>query len=304
MRPLTPFDPVAKSQLWSLWSLDAVAARLLHLRGKASYVQKLILEDVIEEGRDEPKHFPDCILPDLIATLKGANKVSSIMVTCRRGGTLPLVLWEWMTTKNLTNLIVGPQLAPPPNAQMHHRVQNFEGFLHEETMPFLDLIRPDTIKLRYFCTFYDEQPPPISSYKPSGPHNSHLRKIVLNVTFPPRFNVPLFDFSGVPDAKIEARFHVGGTGDWDVPDAWKRLKRLLRMAFTEGLDGYDVSRPEPDYASVYRPPLTEIEDGWKPTSAVHLEGAEVEREEAERMQSTFMGAWDRLTFRRVIIRDV
>jgi len=81
-------------------------------------VQQLILENFMEgwqegeEEEEEPKFFPDCILLDLMDALKYANKVTSIEIM-GKGGTLPLSLWDWMRTKNLTKLSVGPQMAPP-----------------------------------------------------------------------------------------------------------------------------------------------------------------------------------------------
>jgi hypothetical protein len=121
--------------------LEAVTARLLHFRGKGSCVQKLILEDFRDKDaeEDEPELFPNCKLYDLVDALKEAIKVTSIEVTCGCGRVLPLPLWEWMATKGLTRFIVGPQLAPPPDAQMLPNVHSFEGGLYEGTIKFLDV---------------------------------------------------------------------------------------------------------------------------------------------------------------------
>jgi len=42
------------------WNSEAVTARLLHFRGKALYVQELILEDFRDDeaDEDEPRLFP------------------------------------------------------------------------------------------------------------------------------------------------------------------------------------------------------------------------------------------------------
>jgi hypothetical protein len=139
-------------------SLDAVKARLLHFRSKAYFVKELILENFMEgwqeeEEEEEPKvfpdwFFPDCILLDVMDALKYANKVTSVEIM-GKGGTLPLSLWDWMRTKNLTKLSVGPQMAPPPDAQMHPKVHKFRGYLHEETMTFLEVSHNPAMILVY-----------------------------------------------------------------------------------------------------------------------------------------------------------
>jgi hypothetical protein len=53
---------------------------------------------------------------DIIDVLKYANKVTSIKIM-GKGGTLPLLLWDWMRMKNLMKLSVGPQMAPPPRVR-------------------------------------------------------------------------------------------------------------------------------------------------------------------------------------------
>jgi hypothetical protein len=141
-RYLTPLDSI---ETLKSWDLDAVTARLHHLRDKAPYVKELILEewrdlDNKNGDADEPDVFPECIMPALLDALKGAKQVTCITVTTSRyGGTLPLPLWEWITTKDLTTFRIGSLLAPPPNAKMHYKVQNFEGGLYNESMPFLEV---------------------------------------------------------------------------------------------------------------------------------------------------------------------
>ena len=147
---LTPLGAV---DAYECCSLDAVKARLLHFCSKACFVQELILVNFIEgwqedEEEEEPKFFPDCILLDVMEALKYANKVTSIEIM-GEGGTLPLLLWDWMRTKNLTKLSVGPQMAPPPDAQMHPKVHKFRGYLHEETMPFLEVSHNPAMILVY-----------------------------------------------------------------------------------------------------------------------------------------------------------
>lgn len=113
-------------------------------------MQELILENFKEgwqegEEEEEPKFFPNCILLDIMDALKYANKVTSIEIM-GKGGTLPLSLWDWI---NLTKLSVGPQIAPPPDAQMHPKVHKFRGYLHYETMPFLEVSYNPAIILVY-----------------------------------------------------------------------------------------------------------------------------------------------------------
>lgn len=213
------------------WNLEAVTARLLHFRGKALYVRELILED-FENDEDEPGLFPDCILHGLVDALQGAIRVTMIKVTCEPEGTLPLPLWEWITTKKLTDFTVGPHLAPPPDAKVHPNIHNFKSGLHERPIQFLDvshkyasskcllntlflqLVCPKKILLNY--QFLEDEPK-ICSYKPSGPHSSHLRKIDLQVTLPLEFDAPLFDFSSAPNATIKARFYLNVTSDRHIP---------------------------------------------------------------------------------------
>jgi hypothetical protein len=127
------------AQSYESWSLDAVMDRISHFRDKAPFVKDLILEDCGPNGGAEPERFPECIIPVLLDALRGANRVVSIKVTGGYGGTLPLSLWEWITTKNLMSLKIGYLLALPPNAMMHPKVRSFEGGLFKETMSFLDV---------------------------------------------------------------------------------------------------------------------------------------------------------------------
>lgn len=141
------------AQSFDSWSLDAVMARISHFRDKAPYVKYLILEDCgnrksnddaeleVLEPSLEPERFPECIILDLLDALRRANQAVSIEVTCGYGGTLPLPLWEWITTKDLKMLKIGHLLAPPPNAMMHPNVRSFQGGLFKESMPFLDVSR-------------------------------------------------------------------------------------------------------------------------------------------------------------------
>ena len=87
---LTPLDNLGT---FEFWSADAVTARLSHLREKAVYVKEFILEDNRSEeaaSDDEPGLLPDFVLPDLLDTLKGMNKVTALSVKCGRGGVFPL----------------------------------------------------------------------------------------------------------------------------------------------------------------------------------------------------------------------
>jgi hypothetical protein len=136
---LTPLDTPATLQHWSI---DAFAARLQHFRDKASCVRNLVLEDFRrndDQNEDEPEIFPDCISLDLVDALNYANKLTSIKVTCARGGKLPLSLWDCMMAKNLTKFSVGHNLTPPPDAQGHMRVHTFQGYLFQEPLLFLDV---------------------------------------------------------------------------------------------------------------------------------------------------------------------
>jgi hypothetical protein len=144
---LTPLD---NSKTLEFWDLSAVTARLHHLREKASYVKELIVEDWKVGHDDDPGVFPECIMPDLMDTLKGLSRVTSITIDCGYGGTIPLPLWEWITTKNLTKLSIGTLLAPPPNAMAHPSVHEFEGGLYEESMAFLE-VKPAISVMKYFC---------------------------------------------------------------------------------------------------------------------------------------------------------
>jgi hypothetical protein len=53
--------------------------------------------------------------------------------------------------------------------------------------------------------------------------------------------------------------------------------------FCEGLDGYDVKRANHSGAKVFRPSQASIDAGWKPNNAVHLQGPEYDRREAQAM---------------------
>ena len=83
----TLLTPLRISESLRHWNLDAVKARLLHFREKASCVRELILEDIKDREEEEPEIFPDCILFDLIDVLKYAHKLTSIEVTFPFGAT-------------------------------------------------------------------------------------------------------------------------------------------------------------------------------------------------------------------------
>lgn len=59
----------------------------------------------------------------------------------------------------------------------------------------------------------------------------------------------------------------------------------MPIAFAEDINSYDVRRS--GGARVTRPPLAEIEAGWKPENAAHLEGEAAERAESERMDAYY-----------------
>ena len=61
----------------------------------------------------------------------------------------------------------------------------------------------------------------------------------------------------------------------------------MPAVFAESLDNYDVNRPYLDDVFITRPSLAEIEAGWKPRNAVHLEGEAEAREEEERMREYY-----------------
>ena len=125
------------------------------------------------------------------------------------------------------------------------------------------------------------------------------------MNLPEEFEGPLLDFSCVPEATIDATFFLGVEYKMHIPvstishgiqydtilnylfsflqEAWQRLKAKLPAVFAEGLDNYDVARPYMDDVFVKRPTLAEIEAGWKPRNAVHLEGEAEAREEKESM---------------------
>lgn len=58
----------------------------------------------------------------------------------------------------------------------------------------------------------------------------------------------------------------------------------MPLAFAEDLKNYNV---ESDGARVTRPALAEVEAGWEPTSAVHLEGEAAERAESQEMDDYY-----------------
>jgi len=129
---------LANSLQLSQSSFDAITARLQNFRDKASYVQDLTLRFGETDGQDVDELFPSRAMPDLIDALSCANKLISIQLISRQRGKLPLPLWNWLTTKNLTKFRVGSDLAPPPDAKKHFRVPTFECNLYEEPMQFLN----------------------------------------------------------------------------------------------------------------------------------------------------------------------
>ena len=72
-----------------------------------------------------------------------------------------------------------------------------------------------------------------------------------------------------------------------LQEAWQGLKAKLPAVFAEGLDNYDVARPSRGDVFITRPTLAEIEAGWKPMNAVHMEGEAEAREEQESMNEYY-----------------
>jgi len=169
-------------------------------------------------------------------------------------------------------------LSPAPNAKVHPSVKKFETSLSSPGMSFMDLVRPRHIELDYYS--YG----PIQPYKPSGSENPQLRHIVLRVSplhDPP---LPLFDFSGVPQAEILAEFYIGANNKMHIPEGWKTLKRQLPTLFHKDLNGFNVCRSDRHGARIFRPSQETIQAGWVPEDAVHLQGPEYDEREAEDMR--------------------
>lgn len=129
---------LANSPQLSQSSFDATAARLQNFRDRASHVHDLTLRFGKTDDQDVDELFPSHAMPDLIDALNCTNKLISIQLTSDQRGKLPLPLWNWLTTKNLTKFSVGCRLAPPPDAQKHFRVPTFESYPYEEPMQFLN----------------------------------------------------------------------------------------------------------------------------------------------------------------------
>lgn len=132
---------------WS-WNLDAVKARLNHLRDKAPFIKKLTIQLEDQKGRVGADTGSDQLvftISNVLQALKGANQIKSITISSDDDddGVLPLPLWEWITMKELTMLAILSPLVPPPDAMVHTRVHQFEGRLFNNSMPFLK-VRTDS----------------------------------------------------------------------------------------------------------------------------------------------------------------
>jgi hypothetical protein len=110
------------------------------------------------------------------------------------------------------------------------------------------------------------------------------------------------DFSCVPEATIRATFYLRVEYKMHIPvstnshviefetiliclyylNSFQEARRLKATVFAKGLDNYDVACPFRTDVFVTRPTLAEIEAGWKPGNAAHLEGEAEAREEKER----------------------
>jgi hypothetical protein len=232
------------------WNVDVVRARLVRFMAKAGYVKELVLQDWRIDNEGEPGVFPELILPELIDALKCAHAVTSIEVSANYNATLPLPLWEWITTKDLAEFKIGDLLAPPPGAMIHPSVAHFKGGLYECSLPFLEVLTPSSsfslllwlihiysilsqlmcpksIKLVYPIWYKD--PPPMATYRPISNSNadsdanspspySNLCKITIEIyRLPEHFPHPTFDFSGVPQAAIYVNIYLGVEYKMHVP---------------------------------------------------------------------------------------
>lgn len=75
-------------------------------------------------------------------------------------------------------------------------------------------------------------------YKPSDFHTSHVRNIILDIGIPWKFDPPLLDFSGVPNATVYGRFYK--------PDLRRRVRTtLFSFATTNKLYDPDLYSSDP-----------------------------------------------------------
>jgi hypothetical protein len=87
-------------------------------------------------------------MPDLLDALEELSQVTTITFECE-SITLPLPLWEWITTKDLKKLTIGSFMAPPPNAMIHPSLREFDGGLYNESIPFLE-VKLATLAMKIF----------------------------------------------------------------------------------------------------------------------------------------------------------
>ncbi|KAH7925230.1 hypothetical protein BV22DRAFT_1195306 [Leucogyrophana mollusca] len=273
---LTPLDT---SETMEKWDREAVLARLTHLSEKATYVRELVIYNVSQKDMDL---FPEDTMPELERVLKLCTQVTTVTLKISSDGTMPLFMWEWFTTLPLRVLNVG-RLAPPEGQlQPLTKVTHFEGFFYDKTRPFLYLVKPQYIVLNYWQIY--DRTPATSFFKPTREQFPDLKSIRIKLFFSCSYNDALFDFSEVPQAKININFELSAPYKVMYPAAWKRFKKTLPKVFVEDLTGFDVNRRDDKYINVSRPPQDVIDKGWTPQHADHLQG--VEQEELEQAAVT------------------
>ena len=119
---------------------DPIKAQLEHFQKKAPFVKTLIIEDYL--AKDQTAESGDKLISDvytsLVNALEGAKRVTSIEYRADRA-IMPLPVWEWITSRNLNQLIISGRTIAPAGALPHPSVKAFTCDLDLASIGFLDV---------------------------------------------------------------------------------------------------------------------------------------------------------------------
>ncbi|KAF5376917.1 hypothetical protein D9615_007317 [Tricholomella constricta] len=220
------------------WDKIAIEQRLAHLRSKAPYVRILTITDygTCEQNTGDtyqPQPFPLEFIPQLMATLRMLSGLKSIHLATvsRRELSRSMVslltdVWDWIRQARPQDLqisgdfkITDDDVTPPIDGLTTLKVK-WCSLGHK---PLLDTSSVANITLEYFSG-------PFFLFKPVA---SKLESITITLNLGGRYSSePLFDFSGVPRARIKVDGHI--------LSKWQGHSLQNKRLFVEGLSGYYV----------------------------------------------------------------
>ncbi|KAF5376926.1 hypothetical protein D9615_007334 [Tricholomella constricta] len=291
MRLRKSWDHQARKYPSTTWDEAQFKLRLSRLRSKAAFVRNLTITDITrtdsKNSTSQPPNFAPEIMPQLIETLNKLSGLTSIYLNAPDSSedpvtTIPLDLWKCIarlapSTIKLNGwfkLAATDQDIPSMDIEKLI-VSPYRGYSKSLT----DSIHPTRLDIDYNI-FHTTRPTDLL-LKPVGPKIEHV-KVEIGIG-QMKFDKPLLDFSGVPNATVIVHLHFHVELKMHILKAWQSAKAALPGMFVEDLSGFDVRRIGTCEAQVYRSP----DPDWTPARQEHIGGEARDRAEAERMRAHY-----------------